>query len=472
MGLFASRFGPAWLAVALALSSRLSTAQATVVGTVFDSLFTNAPMRGATVVIPELSRYVTTDARGRFRFDSVPAGSYTMTFLHPKLDSLDIAAEVLPVTVPASGVVNARLATPSPAGVVWLVCRATADTFPAMMLGHVRDADDATAIAGATITAVWSELVLRDDVMQRRTTRSVARTRPSGAYVLCGLPSGLRVEVSASAGAHESGTLAVVASGNALLQRVDVAIGRRDTRSATVTGVVRDARGRPAPRATVVLADTTPVRVRTDDSGRFTMRNVPAGTRRFEARRPGSWPQATAVDVPSAGSREVALALGRGTSNVAPVPAVAPGDSTDDSGFEERRRAGIGRFITAQEIARARLKRLSDALVRLPPLIVGSTVRSPSKAVELLLRAEGKPIGDIVYTPILRMRISAVRSCTPAFYLNGIAWLPELPGRAQLEIQSVVGIEQVRGIEVYPPATIPVLFDRSNGCGSVLVWTQ
>ncbi len=90
----------------LTAASRAAAAQATVTGTVFDSLRTRAPLAGANVVIVELSRYAAADARGRFRFDAVPAGRYGVTFLHPSLDSLDMAAEVVPLVVPERGTVS------------------------------------------------------------------------------------------------------------------------------------------------------------------------------------------------------------------------------------------------------------------------------------------------------------------------------------------------------------------------------
>ena len=76
--------------VALALGSANAGAQGSIAGTVFDSLRTRAPLAGATVVLVERSRYATADARGRFRFDSVPDGHYTIGFMHPVLDSLDL----------------------------------------------------------------------------------------------------------------------------------------------------------------------------------------------------------------------------------------------------------------------------------------------------------------------------------------------------------------------------------------------
>jgi hypothetical protein len=457
--------------VLLALAARIGAAQATVVGVVFDSLFTRAPMKGATVVIPELSRYVHSDDRGRFRFDSVPAGRYTMTFLHPSLDSLDIAAEVLPVAIPASGVVNARLATPSPGGLVWFVCRSVADTFPGMMLGHVRDVDDSSAIADATVTVTWSELVLEDEALRRRTTQAVSHVRRDGTFVMCGLPGGLRIDVRVEAGGFATGALAL-APGATVVRRHDYALGRRDPPSAVVAGVVRDGRARPAARATVTLRGPSPLSAWTDDAGRFVFDHVPTGTQSFEVRQQGTWPAVAEVDIPSAGRRDVELRTGQRDPSrgpVSPATALAGGDPT---GFDDRRESGIGRFLTSDEIAFANVKTLPEALLRLPPLVVGGTIRKPSKALELVLRAEKKPVGEVVFIPIVKMKVSSDLQCLPNFFMNGIAWAPSLPGQAQMELQSVLDLAMVKGIEVYAPAAIPPMFDRHTPCGSVVIWTR
>src|ERR1035437_4852695 len=74
----------------LVLSSANASAQGGISGTVFDSLITHAPLANATVVLVERSKYVATDAHGRFRIDSVPDGRYTLSFIHPVLDSLGL----------------------------------------------------------------------------------------------------------------------------------------------------------------------------------------------------------------------------------------------------------------------------------------------------------------------------------------------------------------------------------------------
>ena len=313
--------------------------------------------------------------------------------------------------------------------------------------------------------------MLQDEVLNRRMTQAAAHTRANGTYVLCGLPASLRVDVRVEAAAGATGTLALAPAATPV-RRHDFTIGRRGAQAVTVSGVVRDARGRPAPRATVTVYGVKPGSAQTDDAGRFTAENVPVGTQSFETRQSGSWPRMLEVDVPSAGLRELGLALGRRAASPGPASSSAPPDPEDRTGFEERRTAGVGRFLTASEIEARKPRSVGDALLRLPPLVVGGTKRNPSKAVELLLRAEGKPVGEIVYTPMVKMQLSGSTLCTPGYFLNGVAWAPELPGQAQAEIEKVLGIAAIRGIEVYAPTAIPPLFDRHTSCGSVVIWTK
>src|SRR6266481_9649988 len=97
----------------LALSATIARAQGSVSGTVYDSLRTRTPLANATVVLVERSKYVTTDARGHFRIDSVPDGHYTLGFMHPILDSLDLEAAVVPVDIVVGRTSTVTLSTPS-----------------------------------------------------------------------------------------------------------------------------------------------------------------------------------------------------------------------------------------------------------------------------------------------------------------------------------------------------------------------
>lgn len=75
-----------------------------------------------------------------------------------------------------------------------------------------------------------------------------------------------------------------------------------------VVGDVRDATSRPLAAATVVVAGTS-IGATTDDSGRFVLRGVPAGTFTLRARRVGFGPGTTAVAVGPADTTRAGLRL-------------------------------------------------------------------------------------------------------------------------------------------------------------------
>ena len=62
-----------------------------------------APIAGATVAITELNRAVTSGADGRFRFDAIPAGHYTLTVrqlgYQKRASSIDVAASAVDLTI-------------------------------------------------------------------------------------------------------------------------------------------------------------------------------------------------------------------------------------------------------------------------------------------------------------------------------------------------------------------------------------
>ena len=440
------------VALMLALTVRAAEAQATIVGTVVDSLRAVGPLRGATVVIPELSRYVTTDSLGRFRIEGVPSGRYTMTFLHPLLDSLDIAAEVVPVSVPAAGTLTARLATPSPPALVWLVCRAASDSFPAMIIGHVRDAADGQLVTGARIDVMWSEIILGRESVDRRTIRAAAETRASGAFVLCGVPPDARLEVGVSAGDRVSGPLTITLAGS-VFERIELTVGSR-SQVGRVSGVVVDGAGRAVRGALVRVAGGTGLPVRSDSGGAFVLDGVAAGTQELDVRGYGFWPATERMSVPSGGAKTTRIILrGGGERKAVPrgdISLVAGSVPDDPSGFEDRRFAGLGHFITGADLEQKPARTLNDVFKRAPSVHLREVARHRMAA----------------------LRDRAGEYCTPSFFVNGLPWRAGIRGFAQSEIESVVASRDLRGVEVYTAQVIPRNFDRRDGCGSIVLWTR
>lgn len=99
-----------------------ASCQSRIVGSVYDSLGTRGPLKQATLVLVERSQYATTDDRGQFTFDDVPAGRYSVGLLHAVLDSFDLVVPVQVIDVPSNAPLRIVLATPSAATAYRLVC--------------------------------------------------------------------------------------------------------------------------------------------------------------------------------------------------------------------------------------------------------------------------------------------------------------------------------------------------------------
>ncbi len=99
-----------------------ASCQSRIVGSVYDSLGTRGPLKQATLVLVERSQYATTDDRGQFTFDNVPAGRYSVGLLHAVLDSFDLVVPVHVIDVPSNAPLRIVLATPSAATAYRIGC--------------------------------------------------------------------------------------------------------------------------------------------------------------------------------------------------------------------------------------------------------------------------------------------------------------------------------------------------------------
>ncbi len=84
-----------------------------VAGVVRDSLLTGGALPNATLFLDGTTRTAKTDPYGRFTFDSIPPGTYTLSFTHPAFAAAGVAPPKWRLQVPAAGLANLLLATPS-----------------------------------------------------------------------------------------------------------------------------------------------------------------------------------------------------------------------------------------------------------------------------------------------------------------------------------------------------------------------
>lgn len=123
-----------------------------------------------------------------------------------------------------------------------------------------------------------------------------------------------------------------------------------------------------------------------------------------------------------------------------------------------RAKEGLGRYITDEDLKKRPVSRIGDALLRTGNITYDLTPIGP----EIKMRATGSMQND--------------SRCVPDFFLDGM-WIPapEINMRQTMlqSIETMVIPEDVRGIEVYGSlGAIPPEFNRSNGCGAIVIWTR
>ncbi len=449
---------------------------ATVSGVVRDSI-ARTPLAGAWVQLvttdslTRFARTVTSDSLGRFTIGDVPDGRYALGFYHPMLDSLGVVLPPREVVVSRRRPVRADLATPSPARLRAAICGSPAGTAASaggVVGGVAREARTGKAAAGVTVIGEWFEITFRRGGIDRRRPRLVVTTSENGWFFLCNVPSGGTMFLSAGRGADSTDLIEVQVPKEGFVRRelylgfarsvvaVDTTL-RTDTLAlptrhllvgdGRLRGTVVTSEGsRPLAGAVVRIADGP--MTRTDDRGEWMLVDTPTGTRVLEARAVGYYPSRRAVDVvPDAAPVRVALSTFTAMLDTVRILAERMADSRN-SGFEERRRTGTGRYLTARDLVRRGVIEVSDVFRNLPGV---RTEYDETGALRITVRSA---FGD---------------HCSPAFYFNGLPMFSLTAG----ELDNMAKPKNVRAIEIYDEVTTPLQFQLAmSGCGAIVIWTK
>lgn len=467
-----------------------TTPAGSISGVVRDSL-ARGPLAGAWVQFVEAGRQATvartviTDSLGRFVFDGVPNGRYTIGFFHALLDSLGVEPLLRQVTVSRGRSTRIELATPSPARLRSSICGARqGSSTGGVVLGVLRDARTREPVAGAMVTGEWLEVSFRKGAIDRQRGRVDATTESNGWFALCNVPARGMMFLQASRGGDSTDMLDLPIPASGFVHRqlyvgssrsivfaavepeTDTLMPVRRTRvgEGVLAGtIVTASGGRPVAGALVRLGDNPPTRA--DDRGAFVLADAPAGTRMLEVRAVGYNPSRMAVDViPGAPPATVVLATSKAVLDTVKV-VVARAADRHASGFEDRRRSGAGTYLTAQQIARRGAFSTSDLFRMMRGMRVGYDYDT--------LETDGNPdalaeMNQLSDKRILMRGISG-NWCEPALWFDGIL-IPELSAYA---LDGWVPPDRLAAIEIYSEATVPPQFQRTrSGCGAVLFWTK
>jgi hypothetical protein len=453
------------LAAALTLVGARVQAQGVVMGTVYDSL-SRGPMRGAEVALDAVNgagvpRSVTTDAGGTFRFDSVAAGEYALSFSHPTLDSLGIGVSPARVRVGGPDTTALHLATPSLRTIAARECPGLDADTAGVLVGRVRRADGEPA--SARVSVQWSEWESAGRSVATRPRTISVRTTAGGTYVACGVPNDVVVTVQGLGRASDSATVEEGQVQVDLHDRVitvqDLALaaparaattGARAGRTGTLVIEVRDPDGKPVPAAHADVDDVSAV---ADDSGTVRLTRVPTGSRVATVRALGYEPATLSFALGADSVRTARVALGRskvtllGTVRVDAKRAML----LDRTGFEFRRTAGFGQFVTAEDFEKRQAQHVSDVLKTIP----GLRMKPLQNGIGYLPVSTRSPFGNgcVLSVFIDRMRYQMADG---------------------MSIDDMVNPTNVRGVEVYlGAAEVPVEFRSSQSvCGAIVIWTR
>jgi hypothetical protein len=446
-----------------------------VIGVVFDSVamrpLARAVVQAVQVTNPSQARTAVADAFGRFVLSPLPPGSWALAAMHPRIDSLGLDQIRRAVEVTDAAAAEIVVAVPNAGRLTRLICgdpQMRGDT-SGYLTGVVRSAAADRAPVAGSVRVEWLELTVTPRGFARTRETRTAEAGADGRYLVCDVPVNSLVHVSAARGNDTTGVVDLQMPIDGIQQR-DLYVGASRTVRVPVDGAVDSippgldsmdvrrgdgmlrgrlvsATGAPLAGARVLLRDAG-IAVRSDASGLFTMANLPSGTWNLDVRAVGHEPLTRPVDVLSGESRTVSYTL----SKLVPLDTMRIRASLPISlaarrlaEFEERRKAGFGRFLGPQELERQQPLFFNDVLMRFPAL-----------------RFERTRYG---YAVSMRSTGLGAR-CVPRLYIDNVI----VPNDGTAD--SYVTGDQVLAIEVYPGVFGPPQYmDFLSGCGAIVVWT-
>ncbi len=446
-----------------------------VFGVVTDSV-AGSPLAGATVQLAsEADRTVTftaeTDSTGRWRLPAVRPGRYLAGFFHPTLDALGIEPPVSLVQIMPDTAARLDMGTPGPLAVRAKVCPQTPSD-RAVLLGAVGNADTGEPIPDAKIVLTWSEMRINEEGVRNVRRRLPVKVRPDGSYLVCDLPADLDLVANAEAPKRRGGLIEINLPPRSLTRR-DFALGDSgsvitvvlpDTAAAqegrlqqpitvargnaALAGTVRTRDGRPLQGARVQLWGSD-VQGTTTEAGNFSLSGLPAGTYALEVRAIGYAPKRVPVTLSSRRAGSVGVVLDERINTLQSV--VVQADRTklqkDYTGFLDRQKRGMGRFMSEEDIARRAPISITDVFRTMP----GISVVPNGTGFGYALQGRG--------------------GCAPDVFVDGMRVFD-----GATDLDQIVRPSDVGGVEVYnSAATVPPQFITGAGtgsCGVVAVWTK
>ncbi len=437
----------------------LAPGTGSIMGAALDSLHEEMLARAGVTVMGLAGRHAVTTEAGAFRIDSIPPGKYVLEVTHPVLDSLGIRLLSDSITVTAGQVQTVELAIPGTRTLITSVCTPAKLRFgPGVILGRVVDADTDKPATGAEVSVAWTETEV-NTVIGLRTTPHVrkATVAADGTYRICGVPANFSGSLQAIRGTAKTAEVPIEVADHALSMRMLIlppaVVASGDTTGgaqthrvgrAVITGMVTNAGGVPVPGARVSVQGSESS-TSTGPDGKFTLTGVVPGTQSVLVRRVGYSPVEQPLDVTSLATNQLTVRLGAYTPVLSSVDVKAKADPLESTGFERRRKMGMGRYMDLDQIRKISPTYTSDILRRIPGIYVTGSGSSAN--------------------------VSTTRGNGCVAYLIDNNTVSASAGQS---IDEIVGEQDVAAVEFYNPVDVPMeLSSGSNtGCALLVIWTK
>lgn len=448
---------------------------ATIMGVAVDSV-RGGYLRGAIVSVSGTTLSAMTDSSGRFRIDSVPAGTRYLEVMHPLLDSLSLIVRSPERAIPVQGSVSFVLSVPSAKTIVGAKCSpADLARGGAALIGSVQDADTELPASGATVSVEWTDYQLSKQKVAKMPQRRLAIVRPDGTYRVCGIPSDLITGAVAYRGV-DSTSAVPVNFGNGIgvvsfhlpaSQTVVVSNGATSvTRAASgalttgqsapkgramLNGKIVDGGGVPLAGARVAL-EADDATTTSDNKGQFSLSGLRSGTRSLSIRRLGFGAVEVPVDLSSASVRNVTVTMSRYVPVLDAVRISAVRQlGLQRVGFSDRQTGGNGKFFGPEDIATRNPQKLNALLETAPYLRMGTD-------------ADGH-----------RYVTGRLNGCVK-YYVDGHPWFSGADNNWEMSPDNFLSGAELAGIEIYDELSVPPEFSNVSGrganCAVVVIWTK
>lgn len=419
------------------------------------------------VRIDHTSLMTVTDSAGRFSFENVLPGPYTVSAADTVLAVYGVAqGKSATVLAARDSVRELTLALPNRAAAVATVCKAGEQGQPSpaserLVLGHVVLANGLPA-ASANVRAKWfphdASVALREQTFS-------GTTDSTGAFSVCGVqgqPVSFRAWRDSLVAIDTTLDIArqsVIAHVTLRLLSPDAAhlpgFRRR------VLSISDETSGQPLRDVDVSDLIAGAEIGRTSTSGAIGLAALPLGRTALQLRKLGYANRVVLVDVSPTDSTPVKVTMSTVTS-LAAVKVVANATAStraSHNGYEDRRRRGIGRFAEGKELEKAGPS-LSDPLIRLglTPVVHGSATYLA---------------GGHARHPGPALSSSGNRPCFVTVYLDGVLFFEEGSGGEPPDFGHMM-TREFAAVEYFSSAAeTPVEYEKTgSGCGVLLLWTK